>query len=424
MLADRYDSPLSTTSAAARDAYVDGVDRFISAQAGAEEALMRALDADPDFAMGHLALARFRQANGRAPDAKAPLAEARARTDRVTAREAAQIATLGLLIDGKGADAYRAMRAHVLDHPRDILMAQPCLGVFGLIGFSGQPGREAEQLAFTTALAPHYGDDWYFLCQHAFAQTEAGQQGPARETIERSMAQNPANAHGAHIKAHIHYETGETEAGFAFLDQWRDGYDKSGQLHCHISWHIALWSLERGDIERMWQVIDADIAPGAAWGPQINVLTDTAAILYRAALAGIDVPPERWQAVSDYAVQVFPEPGIAFADTHGALAHALAGRGEALAKVVSDARGPAGDLVRDLAEAFGAIARADWAEAVRHLTPVMADHARIGGSRAQRDLIEFAMASALLRLGRGDEAQRLLATRRPITAHPGIISGL
>ena len=51
MLTDRYDNALSTTSGAARDAYVDGVDRLISADAGAEEAFRRATEADPDFAL-------------------------------------------------------------------------------------------------------------------------------------------------------------------------------------------------------------------------------------------------------------------------------------------------------------------------------------------------------------------------------------
>jgi len=35
------------------------------------------------------------------------------------------------------------------------MVAQTSVGVFGLIVFGGQPGREAEQLAFTTTLAPH-----------------------------------------------------------------------------------------------------------------------------------------------------------------------------------------------------------------------------------------------------------------------------
>src|SRR5262249_30515774 len=43
MLEDRYGLSLSTESNAARDAYVEGVDRFLGANAGAEESFDRAI---------------------------------------------------------------------------------------------------------------------------------------------------------------------------------------------------------------------------------------------------------------------------------------------------------------------------------------------------------------------------------------------
>ncbi len=177
MLQDRYGNTLSTSSPAARDAYVAGVDRFIGAMPGVEEAFASSVAADEGFALGHIGLARIRQAMGRGDDAATPLAAARALADGLPAREAAHLNALSLLVSGQGPAAYAAIRAHLLEHPRDAMIAQTCTGVFGMIGFSGQPGREAEQLAFTSMLAPHYGDDWWFLCQHAFSQVEAGQTG-------------------------------------------------------------------------------------------------------------------------------------------------------------------------------------------------------------------------------------------------------
>lgn len=51
MLADRYDLSLSTTSAAARDAYVQGCDLALTLYPGAVETFDRAIAADPGFAM-------------------------------------------------------------------------------------------------------------------------------------------------------------------------------------------------------------------------------------------------------------------------------------------------------------------------------------------------------------------------------------
>ncbi len=420
MLEDRYGNTLSTPSQAARDAYIDGLDRTLAAAGGGLEKFETAVEADPSFALAHIAIARHHQVWGYRDGVAAPLQAALACTG-LTDREAAHVEAFSLLMSGKVGDGYRAIRTHLLDHPRDALAAQTCTGVFSLIGFSGQPGREAELLAYTTQLAPHYGDDWWFTAQHAFSQMEAGQVGPAAATIEKSIEGNPRNANASHIRSHLHYENGETEAGYRYLADWMGGYERDGMLHCHLSWHVALWALEQGDIDRMWAVIDADLSPDRTVSPALNVMTDMASILYRAERRGVPVPVKRWEQVSAYATQCFPSPGLAFADAHAALAHAMAGRSEALTKIIENAKGPAADVVRDLGQAFRAIAAQDWPEAERHLAIALRDHARIGGSRAQRDLIEFAMASTLLRQGRGAEAQRLLSIRRPMATHEGSV---
>jgi len=423
MLQDRYGQPISTESTAARDAYVDAMDRFLAAEEGITEGFEAAIAHDPEFALAHIGLARYHQLFGRRDEINKHLEIANAVTG-LNEWETTNIELSGLLLTGKGQAAYPKIRTHLLEHPRDAMLAQTCMGVFGLIGFSGQPGREAEQLAFTTSLAPKYGDDWWFLGVHAFAQMEAGQIGPAERSIEASLDQRPRSANGAHYRSHLYYENGESAAGYSFIRDWMKGYSRDGFMHTHLSWHTALWALEQGDEDTMWRIVDADVGPGAGSGPALNVVSDTASVLYRAELAGIDVPEQRWQAISDYAAQVFPKPGLGFADVHSALAHAMAGNGERLQRIVTDARGPSADMVSDLAEAFGALAKGNWAEAEAHLIDATKDHARIGGSRAQRDMIDFALASALLRQGRGHEANRLLTIRRPVLTPSNAINGL
>ena len=56
---DRYGLPLSTGSSDAAEAYRDGIDRMLSAWTGAAEAFERAIAADPDFALAHIARARI-----------------------------------------------------------------------------------------------------------------------------------------------------------------------------------------------------------------------------------------------------------------------------------------------------------------------------------------------------------------------------
>ena len=422
MLRDRYDNTLTTTSTTARDLYIRALDRLLAADARPVEAFEECVAAAPEFALGHAGLARARHMTGDTKGARKALAQAQKTARGATPRETAHIEALSLLIAGKAAPALKAIRTHLSEHPRDALLAQACTGVFGLIGFSGQPGREAEQLALTTTLAPHYGDDWWFLAQHAFAQCETGQTGPADASVERALALNARNANAAHIRAHVWYEAGDSAAGIAYLNDWMPGYDRAGILHGHLSWHAALWALGEGDTDGMWRRIDSDISPGVTQGLALNVLTDMASILYRAELAGQSVAPERWNEISDYARRFFAQPGLGFADVHAALAHAMAGRAEALDRIIAAPVGPAADLVTAFAQGFRDIAAQHWKNAAQHFSVALADHARLGGSRAQRDLLEFAMLSALLKLGNSDEARRMLAMRRPVHALENIVA--
>ena len=423
MLKDRYGYGLSTASPAARDAYVRGLDIYLAADVGAEASLREAIEADQGFALAHAALARCHHVNGRGRAARAALADARAMLKGVSAREASQVDMLGSLIEGDSVAATRKARSHLEDHPRDAVVAQTCLGVFSLIGFSGMKGREEACHSLAASLAPAFGEDWWFLSALAFAQMETGRTTEATRSLETAIALNPRNANAAHHRAHLYYELGETRAGLAYLEDWQRAYDPTALLYCHLSWHRALWAMGEGDTTRMWQIVDADIAPPQDHAPAINVLTDLAALLFRAELAGHEVAPERWQTASDFARAKFATPGVAFADVHAALAHAMAGEGEALSRLIAEARGPAADLVAGLGRAFGHLAAQDWAEAAAGLSEALEDHERIGGSRAQRDLIEHGLVAATLRLGKPEDARRLLA-RRPKTATQGVVKGL
>lgn len=412
MLQDRYGFALSTASVQARDAYVEAVDLSLSANAGTEEAFRRAIALDDRLAVAHAGLARTLQVQHRPAEAKAAATRTRELAASLPHRERSHALALATVIDGGSVAGLAAVKEHLAQYPRDAMVLAPCTGVFGLIGFSGRLGREAELLALLEPLAPAYGEDWWFTSAHAFAQIEAGEVARGIATIERSLALNARNANAAHIRAHAYYEAGERSPGLAYLEDWWRDYPKAALLHCHLSWHIALWRMELGRPQDAWDFYRAHLRPGASTGPPLNTLTDGASFLFRAELAGEARDGELWRELSQFAAQWFPAPGIAFADVHGALAHAMAGDAEALARIVDGAKGPAKDLVAPIARAFRAIARADWAGAIADLESVMAAHERIGGSRAQRDLVEYALAVSLLRSGRGEEAQRLLSTRR------------
>jgi tetratricopeptide (TPR) repeat protein len=431
MLADRYGLPISTSSTAACDAYVAGCDGVLSAAHGDAAHLAQAIEADPGFALAHAALARARFLMADVAGARASAARARELGAGATPREQSHIDALALSIEGKPVESFATTRAHLAQHPRDAMVAAPATGVFGLIGFSGRQGREPEQVAFLEALRPHLADDWWFQSVYAFALEEVGRLDEAFDLIERSMAQNPKNAHGAHIKAHVLYERGEDRAALDYLDSWLPAYPREGLMHCHISWHVALFALMLGDAERAWRTYEAQVHPGGAWGPALNVATDAPAFLWRAELAGHARREPLWREARDYALKSFPKAGIAFVDVHRALACVAAGDRDGIAGIVAEleqraasGRSPAGDVVPRLAVGLSAYGDGDWAAAIAALEPALAETVRIGGSRAQRDLIENTLLAAYLKAGRDADARKLVANhaaRRPSIPVAGLV---
>src|SRR5262245_20360110 len=338
MIEDRYGLSVSTASTAALEAYVDGVDRLLSANAGAEDSFDRAIAMDGDFALAHAGRARCLQLRASMAEARSAAACASALVEPLTRRERGHVEALALTVEGESARALAAIRAHLVEFPRDAMVLSPATGVYGLIGFSGRQDRNEELAGLLDGLAHFYGDDWWFLGAHGFALTEARGWAAGAPLVERSLRLSPRNAHAAHAHAHVLYERGGEAEGAPFVEEWMAGYPRSAQLHCHLSWHLALFELALGHPERAWQRYAEHIRPGAAQSPAMPTLADAASLLWRLELAGECRRAANWQDVAGHAERAFPQIGLGFADAHAALAAAAAGDGSALDRRITALR--------------------------------------------------------------------------------------
>src|SRR6266436_1655320 len=181
MQKDLWDLPLSTESAVASEQYVLAVEKLLSANVGAEEALGRAIAADPGFALAHAAHARALQLRGAMAEARAAAARAVELAPSAARRERGHVEAIALNVEP---DMPRTL-AHVVEHlrefPRDGLVLSLASGIFGL---SGRRDRNEVQLDLLEGLAVSYGEDWWFLNVHGFACTEAGQRKRGRRLVE------------------------------------------------------------------------------------------------------------------------------------------------------------------------------------------------------------------------------------------------
>lgn len=418
-LEDRFGLRLSTNSAPAVADYIAAVDLMLSANAGAEARLDRALAADPDFALAHIAKARLCQVQARIPEAQEAAATARSLAGRVTPREARHIEIVARAIDGNGPGSMALLEEHVALYPRDALALSLALGVFGLLGFSGRIDHHEAQLAMLEGLAPHWGDDWWFLTYLGWARIETGDIARGAAKVERALEGNRRNAFAAHARAHGYYEARDPERGAAFVAAWLPDYDRESQLHCHISWHLALFELARGNSERARELYADAIRPAASHAPPLFNLADAASFLWRWPIyeAGPDLGG--WPEVAAYARQYFPQAGIHFADVHAALVEdsgLTEQRIEQCRTRLEAGRLPQGRVVPELCAGAAAFGRGDYAEAVAQLGAALPELARIGGSHAQREVFEDTYIVACLRAGeRAKAAERLKMrlARRP-----------
>jgi hypothetical protein len=416
---DRFGLPLTAASGEAVADYVAGIDLLLSANTGADALLERAIAADPDFALAHIALARLRQLQARMPEARAAVERARSLSGRGSGRERGHIETIALAIGGAAAGALAMVRAHAAEYPRDALPLSLALGVFGLLGFSGRRDHHQAQLSLLEELAPYWGEDWWFLGYLGWAQIETGAVAAGTELVERSLALNPRNAHGAHQRVHGYFEAGDATAGADFIGHWLEGYERAGHLHCHLSWHLALFELARGNSERAKAVYFDSIRPSVALSVPMLSLADSASFLWRWRLYGMAPPlDDAWTEVAAHAHRHFPRASLAFADLHAAFAEAasgddenLRGRVAGLEGLARDGRLPPGEVAPALCAAAAALGRGDNETAAQLLEAASPDLPRVGGSHAQREVFEDSLIVAWLRSGQAARADVLLRER-------------
>jgi len=420
MLTDQYGLPVSTAVAAARDAYVEGVNLLLTVYPGAAASFDRAIAADPGFALAHVGKARSSQLAGNLLAMRESLATALSLTEGASARELSHMEVFRHLFAGQAVAALAALRAHVETWPRDALVLSLAANQGGLIGMSGLPGREQGLVDFLKPLAPHYGEDWWFEAHYGMALSEIGRHDAARPRIERSLAQFRRNAYAAHAFTHLCYETGERDSGIAFLRDWLPLYDRNGGLFGHLNWHLGLFELHAGNLEGGLRLYNDAFSADDHRGAVHQKLSDSSSFLWRSELAGHPRDPARWAKLIDYAREKFPRPGFSLADWHVALAFAasgdeaaLEGWVKAIEELVEAGRYPSGATIPAAARAFAAFQRGDYAAAIDLIVPMLPDRERMGGSRAQVDLVEATLLRAYLNSGRVAEARHLLGERRP-----------
>jgi tetratricopeptide (TPR) repeat protein len=433
---DPRGNPVGTSSQQAVDAAENALWRLMSFFDTPFADLDAAIDADPGWALPRVMRAGFLLSltePGLVVEARALLDEAEPLLGGASEAERIHFHAVQLLADGRWHEACRSWDALLLQHPRDALALQWAqLWDFHRGDAPQLRARPARALPAWDEADPLHP---YVLALYAFGLEENHLYPQAEEVGRRALAGGAKVPWAVHAVAHVMEMQGRFDEGAAWLRQQQEGWAEGNGFSAHLWWHLGLFRLEAMDLAGAQRLADARLA-GEALQVTLQRL-DAASLLWRLHLLGVDVA-SRAQALADGWLMDTDAAGhSAFNDTHALLAMLAAGdvpRADAwLASVAAhalrneDARRAAPQTAREaglpLMRGLVAHARGQFDVAAEALYAVRPLAQRLGGSHAQRDLIDQTLLAAAAAGGRRDLGRALLHERSmakpatPLTRH-------
>jgi tetratricopeptide (TPR) repeat protein len=412
---DARGCPQSGATPAGVEAYERALGAFLSWRVGGDAELALALDEAPGFLMAHV-LQGWLRACSRDPrrirSARPMLARAAALP--ANARERMHLAALEAVLDDDYERAKAALGRLLRRQPRDAV----ALHVAQWLDYTtGDLVRMRDRVAAIrpawSGELPGYGA---VLAMHAFSLEECGDYGPAEETALAALALDPNDARAHHVMAHVFEMTGRADSGVRWMSEHAAGWAVGSSVATHCFWHQALFHLARGERDLALALYDQRIGVGD--DANVADLIDRSALLWRIRLSGGE-PGARWPALAAAWAPFADDAFCSFNDMHAMLAFVGADDWQSahrLERVLVASRSRQtrhGAMTRrlglDACRAVMAFGRGDDALTVRLLTRLPARALRLGGSHAQRDVLELTCLRAIERLGRTRRLARVPA---------------
>ena len=207
---------------------------------------------------------------------------------------------------------------------------------------------------------------------------------------------------------HARFERDEPQAALDFIDAWLPSYPVEAVLYGHLNWHAALCEIDLGRMDAAVARLLGVIEPHLQHALPLVGMTDTSSLLWRLSLQGRE--GLSWARAQAYAEQRFPQGGNAFVEAHLAMLAAAqrdtAALGRCRERLQRSADAGHGGAATALHWAEGLLAWCDGADGVgaaptsaqAAIDASLAQAARLGGSHAQRTVIDWTRAASCLPL--------------------------
>lgn len=382
-------------------AYERALAAFQGWRGGIDAHLGHALQRAPEFVMAHVMRA-YLVVCSRDPQrvrSARPLL-ARAAGLRANECERLHLAAIGAVL----ADDYEGAKASLGEllrrQPRDALALQVAHSFDYVTGdAAAMSTRVASVMPAWSREMPGYHA---VLSMHAFGLGECGDYKRAEQAAREALALNPADARAHHAMAHVFEMSERPEEGLRWMRENMSYWSGDTLVATHCWWHLALFHLARGDVDRALVLYDERVRADSS--TEIGDLIDASALLWRMRLQGADAG-SRWAELADAWDAHIDDGYCSFSDVHAMLAfvgagdHARARRMERALAARQSLPTRHGRSTRQIGlpacQALIAFDRGDDATAVRLLANLSPFAGGFGGSHAQRDVLHLTLLHSI-----------------------------
>jgi len=415
-----------TANAQGIDLYRVAVRQHAWFQASVLDTLDAAIGVNPEFGMPYFAkayLLLYMTEPAFRDQAKETMAELREciAIDRLSSVEQAHAAAVEHWACGKLNAACTILERLGIEEPREILGLRVGHEMDFFAGATRNlRDRVARQMRAWTPRDPDYG---IVLGAYAFGLVENGHFDEAEVFGRRSLECNRNDAWALHAVAHSFEMRGMAGEGIRFMTERIADWSEKNLFAGHNWWHAALFYLDSGDTQCALSIYDKSIYNETAQKIAL-VMLDAASMLWRMHLDGINLAGRAAALSADWRVNLPAQPYYHFNDMHATMAHVAAQDLAAAREVVSrmDRYLEAGDdgtdcfqstrlVCRPICKGLVDFGEGRYAECVDQLYGARMRAQALGGSAAQRDVLDRTILTAALRGGLNGFARALASER-------------
>lgn len=249
---------------------------------------------------------------------------------------------------------------------------------------------------------------------YGFSLEENGLIETAIERCQVALELNPDDVYAMHAMVHCLYETGRHEEGARYIQEYMRCRAGSTPMRIHIWWHYALFELYAENIQEVLACYRIGIRRKTSLRSAEDL--DAVTLLWRLALIkpSLDLSAY-WQSLFLDWEPYLEESWYLFNDFHAYIAYCQVGeyaRADSLLEAAQERGKEVSEEMVDIFLGFRSFTTGDYADASARLARSFHRSFPMGGSNAQRDVIELTGIEAAIRSQNYELAQQIRESGR------------